>query len=75
MPCGDLVGANFKMHINSAVLGFSPFEDHDVLRAANRLLREIIRYHLGGKELQSRKVLREVHRGRIAPREKQKNTS
>ena len=28
----DLVGANFKMHINSAVLGFSPFVDHDVLR-------------------------------------------
>lgn len=51
------------------------FEDHEVLRAANRLLREIIRYHLGGKELQSRKVLREVHRGRIAPREEQKNTS
>jgi choline dehydrogenase-like flavoprotein len=32
LPCGDLVGANFKMHINSAVLGFSPFTDHDVLR-------------------------------------------
>jgi choline dehydrogenase-like flavoprotein len=32
LPCGDLVGANFKMHINSAVLGFSPFKDHDVLR-------------------------------------------
>jgi choline dehydrogenase-like flavoprotein len=32
LPCGDLVGANFKMHINSAVLGFSPFADHDVMR-------------------------------------------
>ncbi|MGD9921803.1 MAG: FAD-dependent oxidoreductase [Pseudorhodoplanes sp.] len=32
LPCGDLVGANFKMHMNSAVLGFSPFKDHDVLR-------------------------------------------
>lgn len=32
LPCGDLVGANFKMHINSAVLGFSPFKDHDILR-------------------------------------------
>lgn len=32
LPCGDLVGGNFKMHINSAVLGFSPFKDHDVLR-------------------------------------------
>ena len=32
LECGDLLGANFKMHINSAVLGFSPFMDHDVLR-------------------------------------------
>ena len=32
LACGDLVGANFKMHLNSAVLGFSPFVDHDVLR-------------------------------------------
>jgi choline dehydrogenase-like flavoprotein len=32
LECGDLLGANFKMHINSAVLGFSPFTDHDVLR-------------------------------------------
>jgi len=32
LPCGDLLGANFKMHINSAVLGFSPFTDHDMLR-------------------------------------------
>ena len=43
------------------------FDDPDVLRAANRLLRAAIAHHLGGKELQSRKVLREVHRGRIAP--------
>ncbi|MGE0037345.1 MAG: GMC oxidoreductase [Xanthobacteraceae bacterium] len=32
LPRGDLVGANFKMHLNSAILGFSPFKDHDVLR-------------------------------------------
>ena len=32
LPCGDLLGANFKMHLNSAVLGFSPFTDHDMLR-------------------------------------------
>lgn len=42
------------------------FDDPDILRAANRLLREIIAFHLGGKELNSRKVLMEVHRGRIA---------
>jgi len=42
------------------------FEDAEVLRAANRLLREVISFHLGGKELKSRKVLLELHRGRIA---------
>lgn len=42
------------------------FDDPDILRAANRLLREIIGFHLGGKELKSRKVLMELHRGRIA---------
>src|SRR5210317_728730 len=42
------------------------FDDADVLRAASRLLREVITHHLGGKELRSRKVLLEVHRGRIA---------
>lgn len=45
------------------------FDDPDVLRAANRLLRAVIAYHLGGRELQSRKVLRDLHRGRIAPPE------
>jgi choline dehydrogenase-like flavoprotein len=40
LPCGDLVGANFKMHINSAVLGFSPFKDHDVLRKTAVLYNE-----------------------------------
>jgi len=42
------------------------FDKPDILRAANRLLREIIGFHLGGKELKSRKVLMELHRGRIA---------
>ena len=54
-------------------IGARQFGDNETVRAANRLLREIITYHLGGKELQSRKVLREVHRGRIAPRANQKN--
>ena len=43
------------------------FDDPDILRAASRLLREIIDFHLGGKQLKSRKVLMELHRGRIAP--------
>ena len=40
------------------------FAEPDVLRAANRLLREVIGFHLGGKELKSRKVLVELHRQR-----------
>jgi len=43
------------------------FDDLEILQAANRLLREIIDFHLGGKQLKSRKVLMELHRGRIAP--------
>lgn len=38
------------------------FDDKSVLRAANRLMREVISFHLGGKELKSRKVLLEMHR-------------
>jgi DNA repair protein RecO (recombination protein O) len=38
------------------------FSERHVLRAANRLLREVISFHLGGKELKSRKVLIELHR-------------
>lgn len=32
LPSAALVGAHFKMHINSALLSFSPFKRHDVLR-------------------------------------------
>lgn len=32
LPAAGLVGANFKFHINSALLGFSPFRNTDVLR-------------------------------------------
>ncbi len=51
------------------------FDDPEVLRAANRLLREIISFHLGGKELKSRKVLMELHRGRISPDTKRNQSS
>lgn len=40
------------------------FAEPDVLRAASRLLREVIGFHLGGKELKSRKVLIDLHRQR-----------
>ena len=38
------------------------FDDPEVLRAASQLMREVIAFHLGGKELKSRKVLLEMHR-------------
>jgi choline dehydrogenase-like flavoprotein len=31
-PNADVIGANFKFHLNSAVLGLSPFRERDVLR-------------------------------------------
>lgn len=40
------------------------FDTADNLRSAGRLLRNVIAYHLGGKELKSRKVLVDLHRGR-----------
>jgi choline dehydrogenase-like flavoprotein len=32
LPCATNVGAYFKLHLNSALLAFSPFKRHDVLR-------------------------------------------
>jgi len=32
LPCAGAVGANFRFHLNSALLSVSPFKDHDVLR-------------------------------------------
>ncbi len=45
------------------------FDDPAVLRSASQLMRAIVSFHLGGKELKSRKVLKELHRGRIAPKQ------
>ena len=56
-------------------IGDQRFDDTNVLRAANRLLRDVISHHLGGKELKSRKVLLELHRGRIASAETRKAES
>jgi choline dehydrogenase-like flavoprotein len=32
LPCADAVGANFKLHLNSALIAFSAFTHRDVLR-------------------------------------------
>lgn len=43
-------------------IGQQAFEQPEVLRAANRLLREVIDFHLAGKQLKTRKVLVDLHR-------------
>lgn len=48
-------------------IALQQFDRPEVLKATNRLLREVIAFHLGGKELKSRKVLMDLHRGRITP--------
>lgn len=40
LPCAPQVGAYFKFHINSALLGFSAFHDKDVLRKTAILFNE-----------------------------------
>ena len=47
----------------------SEFNDPAVLRDAGRLLREVIRHHLDGRELKSRKVLLDLHRARMPKNE------
>lgn len=42
------------------------FTDPDVVRVAGRLLRHVLAFHLGGKELKSRKVLQEMRRSLAA---------
>jgi DNA repair protein RecO (recombination protein O) len=39
------------------------FSRAETLRSAGRLLRDVIEFHLGGRELKSRKVFREMRRG------------
>lgn len=46
-------------------IGRQDFEDAAALRAAGRLLRTAIRHHLGGREIKSRKVLRDLHRVKL----------
>jgi choline dehydrogenase-like flavoprotein len=40
LPSAWLVGANFKFHINSALIGFAHFRNHDVLRKTAILFNE-----------------------------------
>jgi DNA repair protein RecO (recombination protein O) len=45
-------------------IGSDEFDEPDVLKAASRLLKNVIAHHLGGRELKSRKVLVDLHRSR-----------
>lgn len=45
------------------------FDDQAVLRAAGRLMREVVSFHLGGKELKSRKVLLEMRGASAQPKQ------
>jgi DNA repair protein RecO (recombination protein O) len=56
----------FKGKMLTAI-GRQKFSAPEVLHAANRLLREVISFHLGGKELKSRKVLLDIHRRQRPP--------
>ena len=40
LPSAALVGANFKLHLNSALIAFSPFSHHDVLRKTAIFMNE-----------------------------------
>ena len=40
LPSAAMVGANFKLHLNSALVAFSPFSHHDVLRKTAIFLNE-----------------------------------
>jgi len=46
-------------------IGRHRFDQDTTLRAAKRLLRQVIAHHLGGRELKTRKVQAELHAARI----------
>ncbi len=58
---GEMVfsGADLK------AIGSGRFTEPDVLRTAGRLMQRVIAFHLGGRELKTRKVLMDLHRARI----------
>ena len=61
-PAGERTGTMIFTGAELLAIRDRRFADPDTLRAASRLLREVIAFHLGGKELKSRKVLRDLHR-------------
>lgn len=59
---GDRDGVMIFYGRELAAIERREFDNPSVLEGANRLLRGVIAYHLNGKELKSRKVLRDIRR-------------
>ncbi len=62
VPVGDRKGPMVFSGQELTAVRNEEFELPEVLNCAGRLLREVISFHLGGKELKSRKVLLELRR-------------
>jgi len=62
VPVGERAGAMVFSGQELKAVGKEDFERPEILNCAGRLLREVISFHLGGKELKSRKVLLELRR-------------
>ena len=63
---GDREGAMIFFGHELHAISRAEFDDRSTLECANRLLRGVIAYHLNGKELKSRKVLREIRKNGYA---------
>lgn len=62
VPVSEREGAMIFSGAELMAINSREFDDPDVLRCAGRLLRHVIAYHLDGKELKSRKVMKEIRR-------------
>lgn len=62
VPVADGLGDRGFTGAELLAISEQDFENENVLRNAGRLLRDVIAYHLDGKELKSRKVLMEIRR-------------
>jgi DNA repair protein RecO (recombination protein O) len=62
VPAGDRDGPMIFLGSELQAIERREFATKPVLDGANRLLRGVIAYHLNGKELKSRKVLRDIRR-------------
>jgi len=62
VPIGDHKGAMVFSGRELTAVRNEDFDRPEILNCAGRLLREVISFHLGGRELKSRKVLLELRR-------------